>query len=888
MKINGSLVFDASGQSQIENLRVQKIEGSSVPAYTSADAGRLIYVSASGGAFTSGTLYYGSAVATNWVAIATGGNAAALQTEVDAIETSLGAGIAGDGTFVATGFSGKFGEVMGGAPTSFTDAVNKLAEYADGNNTLAELDDVTLSSLADGQYLKYSTGSQMWVNDTLQVADITDLTASAAELNILDGATLSTAELNILDGVVGTTAGDLSSIAGYAAQNVSATEFGYLDGVTGPIQTQLNNKQPIDDTLSAVAGLTGPGLVSIGGNGTEAWARTLVAPAEGITIANADGTGGNPTFALANDLAAIEGLSTTGIVVRTGDGTATTRAITESAGRIVVTNGDGVASAPTIDLATVTPTTGGTFQKFTSDSYGRVSAVEAVAAADLTTLVDGIYVNVTGDTMAGNLTFPTGYHISIADAPASDTHVANKAYVDSIAAGLTWEAPVLGIVADAAALPGGAAVGARYAVESPASIQTWNGTAWTVETLVDGAAFFNSANDTGYVYNGAAIVPFTGANAYTWGVGLVVSGNTVNINLGAGITELPSDEVGLDVAPNLALQLSSTAANGQLTFVLATGSGMEQSGAGLKISAGGVTNDMLQNSIVTGDADVGSGTLALGGTLNIEGSSVQGLDTAVASTGGVMTFTLTPKDASASQKGVASFNSGEFLVTSGAVALATGGVANDKLTNSSISFGSGSGTASVSLGGTLTVGGSGAISTSATGSTVTVAVAVATDSVLGVASFSSDHFSVAAGAVSLNASLDDLNNVAGADGAAAGSVLVSDGAGWTATGAANFAGTINLGDLKDVATATPTDGHVLVGDGTNWGNQKVYHLHTQSSASTTWTVSHNLGQKYCNVTVVDGSDEVVIPQSITFTDANSLAVTFNTSITGYVVVMGIA
>lgn len=35
----------------------------------------------------------------------------------------------------------------------------------------------------------------------LAVADISDLTASAAELNILDGVTSSTAELNILDGV---------------------------------------------------------------------------------------------------------------------------------------------------------------------------------------------------------------------------------------------------------------------------------------------------------------------------------------------------------------------------------------------------------------------------------------------------------------------------------------------------------------------------------------------------------------------------------------------------------------------------------------------------------------------------------------------------------------
>lgn len=51
------------------------------------------------------------------------------------------------------------------------------------------------------------------------------LTATAAELNIMDGVTATAAELNILDGVTATTA-----------------ELNYVDGVTSNIQTQLNNK----------------------------------------------------------------------------------------------------------------------------------------------------------------------------------------------------------------------------------------------------------------------------------------------------------------------------------------------------------------------------------------------------------------------------------------------------------------------------------------------------------------------------------------------------------------------------------------------------------------------------------------------------------------------
>lgn len=52
------------------------------------------------------------------------------------------------------------------------------------------------------------------------------ITATAAELNKLDGVTATTAELNILDGITASTA-----------------ELNYCDGVTSNIQTQLNGKQ---------------------------------------------------------------------------------------------------------------------------------------------------------------------------------------------------------------------------------------------------------------------------------------------------------------------------------------------------------------------------------------------------------------------------------------------------------------------------------------------------------------------------------------------------------------------------------------------------------------------------------------------------------------------
>ena len=61
---------------------------------------------------------------------------------------------------------------------------------------------------------------------TTELNLLSGLTASTTELNKLDGVTASTSELNLLDGVTATTA-----------------ELNYVDGVTSNIQTQLNAKQ---------------------------------------------------------------------------------------------------------------------------------------------------------------------------------------------------------------------------------------------------------------------------------------------------------------------------------------------------------------------------------------------------------------------------------------------------------------------------------------------------------------------------------------------------------------------------------------------------------------------------------------------------------------------
>jgi hypothetical protein len=76
----------------------------------------------------------------------------------------------------------------------------------------------------------------------------------------------------------------------------------------------------------------------------------------------------------------------------------------------------------------------------------------------------------------------------------------------------------------------------------------------------------------------------------------------------------------------------------------------------------------------------------------------------------------------------------------------------------------------------------------------------------------------------------------------------------------------------------------FVGDGSGiTGLTAGGKIHTQSSAASTWTVSHNLGVQYPNVTVYDNSNNVIIPQTITATDTNTLTLTFGSAVAGYAV-----
>ena len=130
------------------------------------------------------------------------------------------------------------------------------------------------------------------------------------------------------------------------------------------------------------------------------------------------------------------------------------------------------------------------------------------------------------------------------------------------------------------------------------------------------------------------ISQFSGAGQVVAGAALVKAGNTLDVNVDNSSIEVVSD----------ALQVKA-------------------SGITNAMLAGNITAAKLDNPNITlaSDNDTGSPSFALEGSLTVSGG--EGIDTAASGS----TITISGEDASTSNKGVASFSTNNFTVTSGAV-----------------------------------------------------------------------------------------------------------------------------------------------------------------------------------------------------------------------------
>ena len=168
-----------------------------------------------------------------------------------------------------------------------------------------------------------TTNTQTLTSKTLTLPKINEnvtLTATATELNVLDGITASTAELNYTDGVTSAIQTQIDTKAPSADPTftgtvvlpsttsigtVSATEIGYVDGVTSGIQTQIDTITGTTIPAAVSAAVPAGVITQFGG---------AAAPAGWVLC---DGTAYSRTVTY-NDL-----FTAVGIVYGAGDGSTT-------------------------------------------------------------------------------------------------------------------------------------------------------------------------------------------------------------------------------------------------------------------------------------------------------------------------------------------------------------------------------------------------------------------------------------------------------------------------------------------------------------------------------------------------------------------------------------
>lgn len=238
-------------------------------------------------------------------------------------------------------------------------------------------------------------------------------------------------------------------------------------------------------------------------------------------------------------------------------------------------------------------------------------------------------VNKAGDSVNGNLAFGGTSTIKNLAAPVDAGDAVRLADLEAAMLGLDIQADVVGTEADFAGVAGryilvdastftgaveaGAEAGDIVVVDAAGAITS---VAYDISVAGPGALVWNRADAVWNQYvSGTSWSEFGGLSGVSAGVGLLKDGNTISVRLGAGIADLPTGEVGVEVKNNGGLALvdpttgeASVASDAVLGVV--AGSGLEVGVGGVGVAAGGITESHL-NASVAGNGIAGGAGIPL-------------------------------------------------------------------------------------------------------------------------------------------------------------------------------------------------------------------------------------------------------------------------------------
>ena len=626
--------------------------------------------------------------------------------------------------------------------------------------------------------------------------------------------------------------------------------------------------------------LTGIGVTSNANTGTVSITNTGVTNIVAGTNITINQSNGNVT------------ISSTGGGNGGGSGTVTSVGLTPvSTGRIVVTNSPIVSSGNIgIDLAT-TGVVPGTYTAptVTFDAYGRVtSAANSISSGTVTSvgIIPGSGIGVASSpvTTVGNITVTnTGVVRLTAGLGITLSGPNGIVQVSSVYAGTVTSVGITSNTLNVSSSP--ITASGNIAVELPSTI-TLSGNITAANGNLGNLATANFFSGDGgllsnlqvpafsYIANGTSNVrAFTNGNVTVSAAGnaniLVVTGTGANItgtanisgnanvgNIGASSGVFTSNVTAGNVYANsgtigasLLAGTLTTAAQPNVTSV-GTVTSLNSSGT---ITAPAFT---ANTGVFTGN---GSGLNSIAGA-NVTGVVASATTAATATTAGTVTTAAQPNITSVGT--LTSVNS-SGTITAPAFTANTGVF-------------TGNGSALTALNG----------SNITTGTVAAARVATLNQNTTGSAA------TVTTAAQPNITSVGTLSSLAVTGNVVAGNLYANSGT--LGVAILNVSGISNLNAVGNVRISGGNANQILKTDGAGnltWVDPTGgYYLHTQSSSSSTWTVTHNLNRQYVTVEAIDASGNSYTGRydypTINYTNANALTMTFASAVQGYAAVTG--